>query len=183
MKNVIVVILSFLLCGCVDNNIRKNDDTGPYINLSQYEFTTQVGKEIDFSNITAYDDVDGLIPVIVRGNVNYNKPGEYYLTLTAVDYSNNQTDVGIVVYVTEEEYIQEENLPVIKEEEISCPNGKDPSLGCDIVLHEDIKDYEMLFSGEEGKEHCENKVVEDKTTCEVIYTNDQSFWGYGLRKK
>ena len=179
MKKILVLLSLCLLGGCVEGINQKDDRSGPYINLNQYEFTTQVGEEIDFSNVTAYDDVDGLIPVVVRGNVNYDKPGEYYLTLTAVDYSNNQTDVGIVVNVVEKEYVKEE----IKEPEViesfGCPNGKNPAVGCDIVLHNDVKDYDTLYYGKDGKERCESR---EGGKCEVIYTNDHTFWGYGFIK-
>lgn len=177
MKKLLCLLSICLLGSCGLN--QKSDTNGPYINLTQYEFTTPVGEEIDFSNVTAYDDVDGLIPVIIRGNVNYNKPGEYYLTLTAVDYSNNQTDVGIVVYVVEKEYVTTNVEEPKVTEPTGCPNGKNPAVGCDVVLHNDVKDYDTLYYGSESKERCESR---EGGKCEVIYTNDQTFWGYGFIK-
>lgn len=184
MKKILALLCALSLIGCRDALSGRNDTTGPYINLTQYEFTTTVGHEIDFSNITAYDDVDGVIPVIVRGKVDYNTPGEYYLTLIAVDYSNNQTDVGITVYVTDAEYVEEvEETPTADEpKEKGCPTGKNKLLDCETVLHKDVSKYETIYYGEEGKQRCEDRVVEMYSTCEVIYRNDNQVWGYGYRK-
>ena len=68
MRKSYLLLCTILLAGCNHTRISNtNDITGPYINLIKYEFTTVVGKEIDFSNISAYDDVDGLMSVSIKG--------------------------------------------------------------------------------------------------------------------
>ena len=37
------------------------------------------------------------------------------------------------------------------------------------------------YQGEKGKEYCENDISEEDS-CEVVVTNDKTFWGYGLKK-
>lgn len=189
MKKLLILISAIMLYACSTNQISSsNDVTGPYINLTQYEFVTVVGKPIDFSNISAYDDVDGLMDVSVKGYVNYDEAGEYYPILYSIDTSGNETDVAVTVYVKDSEYVEleeaQENILVDEEtiEKENCTKeGTNTDYPCDVVINEEIQDYKELFDGESGKERCEAKATEDES-CEIVYTNDHSFWGYGLKK-
>lgn len=192
-------ICLIVLAGCSNKiSVTSNDETGPYINLSKYEFETSIGNSIDFSNISAYDDVDGLMPVFVKGYINYNLVGEYYPTLYSIDTSGNETDIIVTVRVLDTEYVEvsdttaDDNEELI-EEETCTKEGTDNNYACDVVLPSVASNYTMLYLGEEGKERCEKNIVikdEDETSekqsvvgCEIIYTNDGSFWGYGLKKE
>ncbi len=70
MKKLLCVLLSLLvLSGCegslmkpADDFVVSDDKFGPYINIRMFEYTTTVGNPVDFSNVTGYDDVDGLMP-------------------------------------------------------------------------------------------------------------------------
>ena len=183
MKNRTWIAAALLLAGCAaaDRRPEGSDTTGPYINLNKYVFDTTVGKEIDFSYITGYDDVDGLVPVTVLGTIDYDTPGEYYPVLSAVDYSNNETLVGIVVNVKEEtgaDPSPEPETPPQEEEEPGCTaaGALRSDVPCGAVVPETAAEYEMLYPGRDGKERCGEG-------CEEVLTNDGSFWGYGKRKE
>lgn len=195
-KHIVLISLCSLLTGCY-NGLRigiKPVDTGdtvpPYINLNTYEFVTAVGMPIDFSNITAYDDVDGLTPVEVKGRIDYSKPGEYYPALCSQDTSGNAVEVDIYVVVVEALEPTAEAETVLPEEpiEIGCSmaGAKRHDLPCDKVVPEDLEEYDKLFYGQEGLEMClngKNEKAEDAPACEVIRTNSGSFWGYGRKRK
>ena len=57
----------------------------------------------------------------------------------------------------------------------------DSNYPCLAVLPDVAKQYEKLYQGEKGKEYCENDISEEDS-CEVVVTNDKTFWGYGLKK-
>lgn len=195
-KHIMLISLCCLLTGCY-NGLRigiKPVDTGdtvpPYINLNTYEFVTAVGVPIDFSNITAYDDVDGLMPVEVRGRIDYSKPGEYYPALCSQDTSGNKVEVEIYVVVVEaleptaDTETQQPEVPV--ETGCSVAGAKRSDLPCDTVVPEDLEGYDKLFYGQEGLEMClDGKTEEDEDVpaCEVIRTNSGSFWGYGRKRE
>ena len=185
MKKLLFVACAVLLAGCAQREgvPSGGDTTGPFINISKYVFDTTVGNEIDFSYITGYDDVDGLVPVQVLGTIDYSKPGEYYPVLSAVDYSNNETLVGIVVIVHEDDGTQTAPEPEQKPEvpeETGCavPGAQREDIPCGAVVPETAQAYSILFPGEGGKERCEAR---ESGACEAVYTNDGSFWGYGLK--
>ena len=162
MKQILTLLIcTILLAGCASSDstaVSTSDDTnGPYINMVQYEFTTTVSNPIDFSNISGYDDVDGLLPTSVRGYVNYEQPGDYYPSIVCTDLSGNEP------------------------ESTSCPEGKDPDQPCSIVLSEDLSSYQTIYEGESGYDACLNAAYGDETACEIITANDGSFWGYGLK--
>ena len=189
-KSYLLFCSMLLLVGCDSAEISNTHDVnGPYINLSKYEFTTIIGKTIDFSNISAYDDVDGLMPVFIKGYINYEEAGEYYPILYSVDTSGNETDVPITVYVKDSEYVELEDTEddsIIEEskviEENCTKEGSNPNYPCLVVLPDEAKQYEIVYQGEKGKEYCEAKKSEEDS-CEMIFTNDKTFWGYGLKKK
>ena len=85
-----VLLLAVMMSSCQRhvNMIQKPEDTmAPYINLTQYEFYTEVGKPIDFSYVGGYDDIDGMLPTRVRGYVDYTTPGDYYPSIVCTDSS------------------------------------------------------------------------------------------------
>lgn len=185
----------FFMSGCY-NGLRigikpvdVDDDIPPYIYVNTYEFTTTLGKPIDFSNITAYDDVDGLCSVEVVGTVNYNKAGEYYPTLVSRDTSSNVTEVEIYVVVLD--VVDETEAPVTDtpettaepEAETGCSGGKDPELPCDYVVPQDLEGWQKLYYGKEGLDQCMDGIDPEAYACEAIYANDGSFWGYGLKRR
>ncbi|MBP3891887.1 MAG: hypothetical protein J6D29_06920 [Solobacterium sp.] len=186
MKKLLVVISMMLLMGCANSTLlnRANDEKPPYISLSNDVFQTVVGKPINFSNITAYDDVDGLLAVMVSGYINYNEAGTYYPELKTADSSGNEVSVPITVIVRRSDYVvPPSGLYQYHEEEPCQVQGtKDPSLPCEAVLQEDIDSYLLLYPGESGKERCEAQRNEGYA-CEVIYSNDGLLWGYGLKEE
>lgn len=168
------------------NPVEIDDEYPPYISLGTYEFQTVVGQPIDFSNINAYDDVDGLVKVEVEGDIDYNTPGEYYPSLISRDTSGNTTEITITVTVKETlettpdiEQVEEEVIEV----ETSCANSKaqNPEAPCDVVLSEQIEEDIELYYGSKGKDLCEER-LEENEECHVIVRNDGSYWGYGKRR-
>ena len=201
-KRITALLLAALLAGCTDSPlfnkqkaVQSNDATGPYINLSTYVFSTVVGKPIDFSNITGYDDVDGMMPVSLSGYVNYSQAGEYYPSLVCTDTSGNTTSQVITITVLEENVptppsdAQETEAPVLAAPEPqTCEEAgaEDKNYACSTVLPSAIIDYIAIYESEEGKEACEMQAEvqnEDggQAVCETIVRNNGQFWGYGLK--
>ena len=126
--------------------------------------------------------------VSIKGYINYDEAGEYYPILYSIDTSGNETDVPITVYVKDSEYVeledtkddslQEESKVVI---ENCTKEDTDSNYPCLAVLPDVAKQYEKLYQGKKGKEYCENDISEEDS-CEVVVTNDKTFWGYGLKK-
>ena len=185
--------VSVLLSGCalVTHPNTSYDTDPPFINLMQYEFETAVNEPIDFSNITGYDDVDGLLRVNVVGTIDYTTPGEYYPVLVCVDTSGNETDIGIIVKVLQEVQIPEPagsegntEVPEPEPTPSTCDSAdaRDPDRPCRIVLSEDLEFYETLYIGEKGQVSCVKTEAFQSgiAACEPVFMNDGSFWGYGL---
>ena len=174
--------LFFTACANREESIlpSSDDKIGPYINISQYEFYTETGTPIDFSNIGGYDDVDGLLPTRLRGYVDYNTPGDYYPSLVCTDLSNNESEVIITIHVVEVGSLPSAATAETPEPTPStCEKGTDPDQPCSVVLPSTVSVYRTLYAGEEGKELCEAANGED--ACEVIPRNDGSLWGYGVK--
>lgn len=199
-KRILIAMLTAALCGCTENTLfsgatatPKTDTTGPYINLSQYVFTTQIGEPINFSNVTGYDDVDGMMPVTLSGYVNYSKVGEYYPSLICTDTSGNMTSVTITVTVTDKaeptESPPEETakaLPTPTSETCESDSAEDSNYPCKAVVPADLEEYETVYSGRSAEADCQQALIDlgedTQAVCELILRNDGSSWGYGLRK-
>ena len=184
MKKVLAFVL--MLCfavGChrAETVPTVEDTMSPYINMTQYEFYTEVNKPIDFSNIGGYDDIDGMLPTRLKGFVDYTTPGEYYPSIICRDLSGNESEVIITIHV-----VEEGELPVAPAVETpeptpsTCANGMNPEQPCSMVLPETVAEYKTLYYGTEGKENCE-AVNEEAGSCEMIYRNDGTLWGYGVK--
>jgi len=187
-----ILMCLVLIAGCdMEQHIAEvssNGDTfGPYINIRMFEYTTVVGQPVDFSNVTGYDDVDGLMPVEVEGSINYDVPGDYVLTLVCSDTSGNESRVNVTVHVIAALAPDEISFPVNTPEATedtesggcSAWNAQDPELPCNAVLAETAEKYDRLYQGETWHDICINAAAEDGA-CEVITANDGSFWGYGV---
>ena len=190
MKRILptVLILSFVAmtvsCQRHVEMIQKPEDTrAPYINLTQYEFYTEVGKPIDFSYVGGYDDIDGMLPTRVRGYVDYTTPGDYYPSIVCTDLSNNESEAIITIHVVEEGGLPvQQNTATPEPTPSTCEKGTDPEQPCSVVLKETAAQYKTLYYGEEGEEFCEEDSGDEEYSCEVVYRNDGTFWGYGLKK-
>ena len=171
-----------VLSGCqnASQNSAAKDTMAPYINMRQYEFYTEVGQPLDFSNIGGYDDIDGMLPTRLKGYVDYSKPGEYYPSIVCTDLSGNQSEQVITIHVVESgELAESDPTPAPEPTPRTCEEGTDPTKPCAVVLSETIADYRILYEGEEGLEPCEAANGED--ACEAIVRNDGSLWGYGAK--
>ena len=192
MKKLLIPVLGLcLLSGCslageeITAITNRDDHFGPYINISVFEYTTPVGHPVDFSNVTGYDDVDGLMPVSVIGYINYNKPGDYSLVISCSDTSGNETQVTVTIHVVES-YMPEaeptavpETTPEPVEKGCSVPDILDPGMPCNAVLDDTVKKYDLLYEGEEWHQICINAAA-DTGACEEVFANDGTFWGYGV---
>ncbi|MBR2669256.1 MAG: hypothetical protein IKE36_05610 [Solobacterium sp.] len=190
IKTAAVMMVSLVLSGCAIHNLDNTfDETGPFINLEKYEFETTIGQKIDFSNITGYDDVDGLMPVYVVGDINYDQAGEYYPVLSCTDTSENETTVGIIVKVLPASEIPvDPSTDTETQEYVPVPStcdkedAEDLAYPCNVVLPSHLEEYLTIYPGESGKQSCEKTVLyqSGEGTCKVILANDGTFWGYGL---
>lgn len=191
MKNKLLIISLFLLGGCTNglqigtHIVVTEDEVPPYINMSTSELYTLVNHPIDFSYVTAYDDVDGIVKVYIDGTIDYSKPGEYHLTFISSDTSGNEShrEITVIVHggeeiVSESPSEQEEKVTVI--EKCEKRNAINKEYPCNVVLSNSIEDFTELYYGVDGKSLCEDRLIKGET-CEVIYTNDGSFWGYGKK--
>ena len=93
------------------------DTTKPEI-IGEEDKTIKQGDQINLKdNIKVEDNVDKDLEVKINGNVDTNTPGEYEITYTATDRSNNTTEKKIKIKVeTKEQEKVEEKQTEVKEE-------------------------------------------------------------------
>ena len=94
------------------------DTTKPEIIGAEDKIIKQ-GDQINLKdNIKVEDNVDSDLEVKINGNVDTNTPGEYEITYTATDRSNNTTEkkIKIKVEAKEQEKVEEEQKAAVKEE-------------------------------------------------------------------
>jgi len=78
------------------------DTIPPTITLNgSNSITLEVGSVYTELGATAYDNVDGTLPVTISGNVNTNTVGIYTITYNAIDSSNNSVNVSRSVNVVD----------------------------------------------------------------------------------
>jgi len=186
------VILMTALCACSQaesavEETEQTDFSAPYINITQYYYTTTVGKPIDFSYISGYDDVDGLLPTTVRGYINYDEPGEYYPSIVCTDLSGNEASAVITVHVVESSevptVVSATPTPAPTPSTCDSPDAIDANSPCKVVISETLEGYRTIYQGEEGRDACEAEVTRTHSgICEEITTNDGSFWGCGYKE-
>ena len=119
--------------------------------------------------------------VQIKGYVNFNQPGEYYIVYEASDTSGNTQRVPITITV--KEAIESTSQTTDNDQssvQTGCDkaNAKDSTKPCNYVLNSDIEKYDILYGQTNAKENCE-KDIDELDVCEPIYTNDGSLWGYG----
>lgn len=91
------------------------------------DITIKQGDTIDLTqNIKVEDNIDKDIPLVITGNIDTNKVGEYEITYTATDKSNNKAEQTIKIKITPKEPTQEvanESTPSPKEQSQSATNN------------------------------------------------------------
>lgn len=93
------------------------DTTKPEI-IGAEDKTIKQGDQINLKdNIKVEDNVDKDLEVKINGNVDTNTPGEYEITYTATDRSNNTTEkkIKIKVEAKEQEQVEEQKAEVKEE--------------------------------------------------------------------
>ena len=93
------------------------DTTKPEI-IGVEDKTIKQGDQINLKdNIKVEDNVDKDLEVKINGNVDTNTPGEYEITYTATDKSNNTTEkkIKIKVEAKEQEKVEEQKAEVKEE--------------------------------------------------------------------
>lgn len=72
------------------------------------DITIKQGDTIDLTqNIKIEDNIDKDIPLVITGDIDTNKVGEYEITYTATDRSNNKAEQTIKIKIEPKEPIQE----------------------------------------------------------------------------
>ena len=72
------------------------------------DITIKQGDTIDLTkNIKVEDNIDKDIPLVITGNIDTNKVGEYEITYTATDKSNNKAEQTIKIKIEPKEPTQE----------------------------------------------------------------------------
>lgn len=89
--------------------------------------TIKQGDTIDLTqNIKVEDNIDKDIPLVITGDIDTNKVGEYEITYTATDKSNNKAEQTIKIKIEPKEPTQEaanESSPSQKEQSQSTTNS------------------------------------------------------------
>ena len=190
-KKILCGIIACMLAGCNTSSGSgtgtSNDTSAPYINIKNYEYTTNINTPIDFSNITGYDDVDGLLNTSVEGYIDYSQPGDYYPKITCTDLSGNESEVGITVHVLDTVDVASavpSETPTAQDqtaaEGCDVKGAMDSSKPCDEVLPGVTDPYQTIYEGEAGKDKCETAASNSTNgSCTAIYRNDGQLWGYG----
>ena len=85
------------------------------------------GDTIDLTkNIKVEDNIDKDIPLVITGDIDTNKVGEYEITYTAIDRSNNEAEKTIKIKIEPKEPSQEadnESNTILKEQSQSTTNS------------------------------------------------------------
>lgn len=91
------------------------------------DITIKQGDTIDLTqNIKVEDNIDKDIPLVITGDIDTNKVGEYKITYTATDRSNNKAEQTIKIKIEPKEPTQEaanESSPSQKEQSQSTTNS------------------------------------------------------------
>ena len=91
------------------------------------DITIKQGDTIDLTqNIKVEDNIDKDIPLVITGDINTNKVGEYEITYTATDKSNNKAEKTIKIKIEPKEPTQEaanESNQIPKEQSKSITNN------------------------------------------------------------
>lgn len=68
-----------------------------------------VGDSIDLkAGIVARDEIDGILDIVIEGEVDTNTSGEYYIKVIAKDRNDNTTEVTYVVRVNNKQEVRKE---------------------------------------------------------------------------
>ncbi len=93
------------------------DTTPPVIELGSDAIICEVGKSINYNDyFSISDDTDDVSAVSVEVDdkkIDYSNPGEYVVSITATDSSNNKSSVDTSVYIYKD-YTKEEIEGIIK---------------------------------------------------------------------
>ena len=91
------------------------------------DITIKQGDTIDLTqNIKVEDNIDKDIPLVITGDIDTNKVGEYKITYTATDRSNNKAEQTIKIKIEPKEPTQEatnESNQIPKEQSQSTKNN------------------------------------------------------------
>lgn len=91
------------------------------------DITIKQGDTIDLTqNIKVEDNIDKNIPLVITGDIDTNKVGEYEITYTATDKSNNKAEQTIKIKIEPKEPTQEaanESNQIPKEQSQSTTNN------------------------------------------------------------
>ena len=91
------------------------------------DITIKQGDTIDLKqNIKVEDNIDKDIPLVITGDIDTNKVGEYKITYTATDRSNNKAEQTIKIKIEPKEPTQEaanESNQIPKEQSQSTTNN------------------------------------------------------------
>ena len=91
------------------------------------DITIKQGDTIDLTqNIKVEDNIDKDIPLVINGDIDTNKVGEYEITYTATDRSNNKAEKTIKIKIEPKEPSQEadnESNTILKEQSQSTTNS------------------------------------------------------------
>jgi len=102
------------------------DTTKPEI-IGAKDIIIKQGDTIDLTqNIKVEDNIDKDIPLVITGDIDTNKVGEYEIAYTATDRSNNKVEKTIKIKIEPKEPTQEaadESNPIPKEQLQSTTNN------------------------------------------------------------
>lgn len=81
--------------------VKFQDTIAPELELKKQEISIKYDGEIDLEDQVKFvkDNVDGVVPVVIDGEVDVKEPGKHTVTYTATDKSGNATVKELVVTV------------------------------------------------------------------------------------
>lgn len=156
------------------------------------DITIKQGDTIDLTqNIKVEDNIDKDIPLVITGNIDTNKVGEYEITYTATDRSNNKAEQTIHIKIEPKEPTQEaanESSPSPKEQSQSTTNSsastnsKQPNISPakeskeskNNSLNNTKKNQERISTKSKGSTSIE---IDERTRKKIPNSNNHSYSG------
>ena len=156
------------------------------------DITIKQGDTIDLTqNIKVEDNIDKDIPLVITGDIDTNKVGEYEITYTAIDRSNNKAEKIIKIKIEPKEPTQEaatESTQSPKQQSQSTTNNsasinsKQPNTPPSKEVKENKNNSTNNTKKSQGSSKANSKVstsieIDERTRKKIPNSNNHSYSG------